>query len=467
MDLGEEIVREYLRPLYYFALKKTSDRYEAEDLSQEILCELLDALDRGNRPADVRAWVWKIARNRYARWADRKHRRLGEESVDAIAETVSDNTAAEDRVFREEERTLLYRELSLLATDYSRIVAAYYFDNRSVSQIAQDTGLPPGTIKRKLYESRQQIKEGMNMSRTYGKRAFAPENVIFHQNWNPDSGEGGHRLVERLIPQNILLEAYDNPCTVEELSLALGVAVPYIEDEIRPLIEYGLLLRDGKRYMTGIVILSKKTQEKLAKVGDEAAARLVPLVQNALVEIEEKKRPIAQPFADQKPMLAERLCRRIAHTGDSHFRTLTIRHHDGAEWAMIGVEKSVFNAKWLENWWIEGIGQVIMLGNRIDDSALKIDPADIPVFESYGALDEYISTSQNDSIATIIQKCRSAENEILREDIPAYLYKEALVSSNIDLRRLVMDRLIASGDIVLPEDMNKSAMGVYRIEKPE
>ncbi|MBQ2546380.1 MAG: hypothetical protein II557_08820, partial [Clostridia bacterium] len=91
----------------------------------------------------------------------------------------------------------------------------------------------------------------------------------------------------------------------------------------------------------------------------------------------------------------------------------------------------------------------------------------IPVFESYGALDEYISTSQNDSIATIIQKCRSAENEILREDIPAYLYKEALVSSNIDLRRLVMDRLIASGDIVLPEDMNKSAMGVYRIEKPE
>ena len=71
MDLGEEIVREYLGPLYYFTLKKTSNRYEAEDLSQEIICELLDALERGNRPTDVRAWVWTIARNCYARWAER------------------------------------------------------------------------------------------------------------------------------------------------------------------------------------------------------------------------------------------------------------------------------------------------------------------------------------------------------------------------------------------------------------
>ena len=35
-DLHEKIVQEYLGPLFYYALRKTSNKYDAEDLIQEI-----------------------------------------------------------------------------------------------------------------------------------------------------------------------------------------------------------------------------------------------------------------------------------------------------------------------------------------------------------------------------------------------------------------------------------------------
>ena len=148
-----EIAAEYMGKLYYFSLKKTSSTADAEDLTQEILTEVFAALAKGHEPDDLNPWIWKIARNRYARWADRVHRTRQDVSVDDL--DLSDNTSAEDNIIAEEERTLLRRELALMSKDYRSILCAYYFDNRSIPGISADTGLPPGTIKRKLYESRQ------------------------------------------------------------------------------------------------------------------------------------------------------------------------------------------------------------------------------------------------------------------------------------------------------------------------
>jgi hypothetical protein len=47
--------------------------------------------------------------------------------------------------------------------------------------------------------------------------------------------------MQRLAAKNIALEAYNNPSTIEELSLALGIAAPYIEDELINLLESELI----------------------------------------------------------------------------------------------------------------------------------------------------------------------------------------------------------------------------------
>ena len=73
--LMREFADNYMETLFYFCLKKTSNSADAEDLTQDIALNILTALRSGTAPENFPAWVWQIARNRYAAWATLKHNR--------------------------------------------------------------------------------------------------------------------------------------------------------------------------------------------------------------------------------------------------------------------------------------------------------------------------------------------------------------------------------------------------------
>ncbi|MHB1152965.1 MAG: sigma-70 family RNA polymerase sigma factor [Eubacteriales bacterium] len=458
------IIKEYMQQLFYFSLKKTSDSYEAEELTHDIILEVIKSFNSGSIPIDTKAWVWKIARNCYVRWAKKRAKTRANIDIDDISDTLADTETAEDNILDEEELNLLHRELSLLNYEYRHIVCEYYFQNRKLSEIAAQVGLPPGTVKRKLYECRNHLKEGIKMSRNYGKRSFAPENITFSQNWNPGTGPDGRRYVERLAPQNILLEAYDNPCTAEELSLALGLAMPYMEEEIRLLLEGGLLIKEGDRYKTNIVILSREAQDKLYDIGNEIADRLAPVVFAAVDEIGRKDNlPKNQSSEDMKPTLIEML---ISHRNVKNASNAihTIKHKDGSEWAIMGLEKTEKTAQWLEVWSNNVYHQITMLGNRTNGTALVINIADVPVFDGK-TLNELLITSYETEIDKLLGEYHKKQQEILSAEIPQYLSGCAMFSGNTDFCRLVIDRAISCGYITLPDDMNKSAVGIWMYKK--
>ncbi|MBQ3015062.1 MAG: sigma-70 family RNA polymerase sigma factor, partial [Clostridia bacterium] len=71
----QEFAEKYMEKLFYFCLKKTGNQVGAEDLTQEIALQIITALNKGTIPTSFSAWVWQIARNCYAGWANEKHRR--------------------------------------------------------------------------------------------------------------------------------------------------------------------------------------------------------------------------------------------------------------------------------------------------------------------------------------------------------------------------------------------------------
>ncbi len=467
MNRSEHIISEYMQPVFYFALRKTSSRTEAEDLTQTVMLEILTALDRGITPEDERAWVWKIARNHYSKWA--AHQSAARQTLDAdeLRETVSDGSAVEDGLLQAEETALLYRELAHLRHDYRYIVCAYYFENRTLGEIAKSLDLPLGTVKRKISECRNHLKEGMHMARTYGKRSFAPELVEFGQNWDPTTGKDGRRYVEHLLAQNILLEAYDNPSTAEDLSLALGIAMPYMEDELNHLMEGELLTCENGKYRTNIVILSKDVQEKIYSTALEYVDRMAELVKKAVTEVYEKPDcPKNQCFEDMKLTLVERiLCTRVKPYPETKDTLLhgpyTIRHKDGSEWTLVGYEKTDVSHVWLGVWGNETYHQVIMLGNRCDLDSLELDSAKIPVFPA-DCMKNLFPTSFGAAIDELYDEYDSRRHALYMAEIPSYLYGKMTVMSNVDFRKLVIDRLIETGWIKLAPDMNKSEMGVWK-----
>lgn len=470
MTTAERITEEYLSRIFYFALKKTQSRDEAEDFTQNAMLEILTSIARGSKIENENAWVWKIVRNHYARWAKNKRETLEmtDDGLEGDLRDAEDSSSdVEGSVIRQEELEILYRELSLLKSDYRNLVCEYYFNNRSLTDIAASLNLPLGTVKRKIHESRKNLSEGMKMARIYGKRSFAPENITFVQNWNPATGEDGSRYISRITPQNILLEAYDNPCTAEDLSLALGIAMPYMEEEIKILEEAELLIREGGKYRTNIAILSKSAQERLFDEAEKTADEITPLVKCALEEMRVSPLlPNNQSFDELKPTLVERYISEISdrlNVADSIPHIHTIRHADGSEWALVGLEKTEKTGKSLE---VCGDDekfcrpvQVIMLGNRRDIESIEVDADRIPVIS--GDMAELFQTSADDKTIASLDEFMKKKNAVLAAEIPEYLKGKALVVGNVDFRRCVMERLIASGYIKLAADMTKSPSGIW------
>ncbi len=263
--LIDEFTDNYTEKLFYFCLKKTGDSYEAEDLTSDIALNIITSLESGTVPMNFSAWIWQIARNRYSIWAKNKRSKLDSFSKEDISEHSIEDTSdsIEDRLVHSEELSLLRRELAFIASDYRNILIAYYIDDRKAKDIAKSLKIPEGTVVSKLFRARKILKEGMTMAREFGIRSYKPEDISFVASGHQPSGLPWN-AVQRKIPKNILIEASNNPSTIEELSMELGIAVPYIEEEVKLLTDATLLkkLENGK-YITDFYIASSEAQLKI------------------------------------------------------------------------------------------------------------------------------------------------------------------------------------------------------------
>jgi len=262
-QLLAEFADHYMEQLFYFCLKKTGSRHEAEDLASEIVCIIVSSLQQGTIPDNFPAWVWQIARNRCSRWAKKKRERMDTHTSGDIGELDLPDDGEEplDELIRDETLAVLRRELAFLSSEYRSIVVAHHIKGRTLGEIAQILGLPVGTVKSRLYYARKRLKEGMEMEREFGKLSYDPEEMGFFMCGS--NGINGEPMcfIERKLCKNILLAAYRSPSTGEELAIEVGLALPYMEEELRRLVDATLMRHKDGRYETNFIIVNRHAHE--------------------------------------------------------------------------------------------------------------------------------------------------------------------------------------------------------------
>jgi len=263
--LINEFAEHYMEKLFYFCLKKTGSHIEAEDLTQDIALQIITALNKGTIPTGFSAWVWQIARNRYSVWAKEKHDRnesvTGSDIGDYEMEDESENIL--DELIHTEQMALLRRELAFIKSDYRNIVVAYYIEDKSVRDIAASLSISVSAVQQRLHRARIILKEGMNMAREFGKLSYNPENISFINNGLHGANGEPWNYISRSLCKNILLAAYRMPSTAEELAMEVGVALPYMEEELSALVDATLMKKSGNKYETNFFIVSADAQEKI------------------------------------------------------------------------------------------------------------------------------------------------------------------------------------------------------------
>lgn len=343
--LIHSLIHDYAEKLFYFCLKKTSDNYAAEDLTSDILLNIITALEKGIVPEHFSSWVWQIARNRYSVWAGKKHKQNASESAADIEEIeIEDRTAVpEDVLIRKDQLLLLRREMSFISSHYRDIVVAYYFQGRKISDIALSLNLTQGTVMSKLHRARNILKEGMNMAREFGEKSYNPEQISFCASGNQPSGLPWS-AIKRKIPVNILCHAHNNPCTIQELALELGIAAPYMEEEVELLLQAELLKKiNHEKYLTNFFIVPRECQneinEKCCDFAEQHAAVFWQLAEKALKKATElgvttgdySDNDAQMFFAFYLEQIIENSC--FSVNWHSHFKRA-----DGGSWGLIGFE---------------------------------------------------------------------------------------------------------------------------------
>lgn len=342
---AETYCEHFLEKVFYFSLRKTGNEHDAEELAGEIGVEVLTALSRGIKPQSFQAWVWKIARNRWARWAKARYgeRALGLDAAGMLEAEDDVELSAADA----DDKRRMYEALAFTHSEYRTILVAHYFQEKSVSTIARELGLPLGTVKTRLIRSRRELKEGMDMAREFGKRSFAPDDIDFI-NTCSHFGTSGQpwTILEHLLYKNIFLETYNNPETAEELSLELGVALPYMEAELEFLTRETFMSKENGRYQTDFPIIGKEAQEDFAKHFERIVPELTKLMTEEIdlyaAACERLGEPVQGPwqsYEDAKWMLLMRavdIHRWAVSENKGYAHT---KRPDGGEWDIVGFEK--------------------------------------------------------------------------------------------------------------------------------
>ena len=267
------------RMIYNYCRSRVTTREDAEDLSQDILLELWKSADSLRSEEAFYGFMWAIAGNVFRKWLRRKAKRGELESPDEGIEDIPDGGDLSDALVLAEDDSdllLLRRELGLLDEKYRRAALLYYRENLPCAEIAQVLGTSEGMVKYLLFKARNKLKEGMVMERKLGTLSYSPVTLVPHY-----SGRGVNHFgafMSSKIRQNILWALTNDALTAEEISLEIGVPLPYMEDDLAAMEEKQIVLRQGKRYLANVIVKTAAYAEECERAAEPLHGKIASSV---------------------------------------------------------------------------------------------------------------------------------------------------------------------------------------------
>lgn len=286
---------EFLDKLYAYAYRRCSTSYEAEDLCSEIIADILKAAKNGREIENFYAFVWTVAHRTYADFCRNKkaysEKMMFNEYSDCVLyERYSQIDAFVDRESEKSDILRIIREISFLAKIYRDVMIMYYIDGMKISQIAKKLDISETTVKQRLFSARNTVKKEVQKMENKNL-LLKPVNLAFIGTGNPVGNDPSEKAKERLLSQNLIYLCKNEAKTAKELSEALCVPMPYIEDEIEIQCyglngSYGLLRNLGNgKYISNILIVDEEERKEAngiyEKYSDEIFACLKKAVESS------------------------------------------------------------------------------------------------------------------------------------------------------------------------------------------
>ena len=152
-----QLADRYERKVYRLCCSLLRDPDQAADAAQESLVRVWKALPKYDRRASLSTWIYTITRNRCLTALERRRDldSMSDPAVAQAAEAVQPSAAEQGRDHLEMLRELV----EALPERYRNALILYYYEEKSVDEVAAMLGLPEGTIKTNLHRARAMLLE--------------------------------------------------------------------------------------------------------------------------------------------------------------------------------------------------------------------------------------------------------------------------------------------------------------------
>lgn len=164
LEAFESLVRRHQTRLVGYLRGLTHAEADAEDLAQEAFLRAYRSLKGFRGSSSFRTWLYQIATNVFRNWMEKRRNQapVNAGSIDQPAPGMDEAVEPPgemDPEHRHVQRDSLDRALAALADDQREAVLLRDVEGFEYREIAEQLGIPLGTVESRIFRGRRRLKE--------------------------------------------------------------------------------------------------------------------------------------------------------------------------------------------------------------------------------------------------------------------------------------------------------------------
>ena len=160
------LLSKYRESMFHMISRMVKNVHDAEDLTMESFGKAFRNIAFYKPERAFSTWLFKIATNSVIDFIRGKRLRMisidndpdsddGASPSIGVPELIEKSDDPEERLIREQKADYMWQIVSQLHEDYREITIMRYFKEKSYTEIAEELGIPIGTVKARLFRSRE------------------------------------------------------------------------------------------------------------------------------------------------------------------------------------------------------------------------------------------------------------------------------------------------------------------------
>ncbi len=285
--------KNFLDKVYQFSYSRCNTSFEAEDLSSDIILNIISYVKKSDNIDNFYAFVWTVARRVYADYSERRSK------ARQILSTENGNIELSDKENHiesflndnadKEALKKIFAEITFLSKAYREVMVLYYLDEMKIKDIAKKLDISETTVKQRLFFARNTVrKEVENMSER--NLSLKPITMDFMGSGSV-TGNSPAAVATRTFSQNLIYACKDVAKSAKELSEELCVPMLYVEEELEIQLHgingtYGTLRKQGDKFISNIIIVDEQDRLEVSRFYEKYTDKFCDLLKKHLKDNE-------------------------------------------------------------------------------------------------------------------------------------------------------------------------------------